>query len=139
MSSADGIVFFGNRNVALHNTLNQAGDSGIFINGSRNRVHGGFMTDMRVGVWIYKGLLNRFGGIVFDNVPLSSQGVYGGSRSFDATAAAPVLTCSVDTDCNDGNSCTYDVCDTERGLCLQPPVPDGTVCGVGHCLGGQCQ
>ncbi|MEM7135837.1 MAG: hypothetical protein AAF500_04615 [Myxococcota bacterium] len=57
--------------------------------------------------------------------------------------------CSVDTcvsacdllDCDDGNSCTDDLCDPFAGTCGNGASADGSVCdaGFGVCLSGACQ
>lgn len=48
----------------------------------------------------------------------------------------PVLTCA-ELNCDDGNSCTIDSCETNR--CLNIPAPDGQSCGIGLvCQQGNC-
>jgi hypothetical protein len=138
VTPTDAVALLGDRNVLIGNTLHQADVSGVFIVGLRNRVRGGFMSDMPVGVWIHQGLLNRFGGITFEDVPTATQGIYGGSRDLQPSAVSPVAACRLDAECDDGNACTYDLCDTPRALCTHPAVPNGTVCGIGQCVGGVC-
>lgn len=43
----------------------------------------------------------------------------------------------VSFNCDDGNSCTDDVC--PQNYCTHPAKPDGTACNVGLCLTGTCQ
>lgn len=47
--------------------------------------------------------------------------------------------CILDTDCDDSNECTTDLCDGDNG-CDNDPVTDGTSCigGVGTCQTGIC-
>ncbi len=62
--------------------------------------------------------------------------------------AAPVIACSSDADCNDGNSCTTDVCEnsgTVGAYCSNTAVADGTTCDDGKyctlndaCTAGVC-
>jgi serine protease len=54
---------------------------------------------------------------------------------------APVIACSFDTDCNDNNECTTDVCNnpgTTTAHCSNTPVTDGTTCMAGICCSGTC-
>jgi hypothetical protein len=47
--------------------------------------------------------------------------------------------CTVDADCEDGNSCTTDLCNTDSGECSNSPVADNTSCGInGWCTSGIC-
>jgi len=49
--------------------------------------------------------------------------------------------CTQDTDCDDGDPCTLDACDTTQGQCLNQPVPcdPGLDCFTGTCGGeGSC-
>ena len=44
--------------------------------------------------------------------------------------------------CDDGNECTSDDCDTTVEMCVHSPIPDGTQCDLdgspGVCIGGTC-
>lgn len=48
----------------------------------------------------------------------------------------PSVTCFADTDCNDGNSCTDDICDTNTNQCINT-MRDGICCGNGICETGE--
>jgi hypothetical protein len=137
-SPTDGVVLIGDRNVLIGNIIHQAAVSGVFIVGTRNRVRSGFLSDMPKGIWIHQGLLNRFGNITFEDVPIDTQGIYGGDRDLQPSAVTPVGTCRLDPECDDANACTYDLCDPPRALCYHVAVPNGTVCGLGTCTGGVC-
>lgn len=81
--------------------------------------------------------------------PNSTYG-YGLVDAFAALGwtAAPVIACSFDTDCNDGNPCTTDVCvdpGTVNAYCSNTVVVDGTTCDDGQfctvsdvCTAGVC-
>ena len=61
-------------------------------------------------------------------------------EDLEAAFLPPVCTevclgCTGPGDCNDYNECTADSCEAD-GTCTNPPVPDGTACGVG---GPTCQ
>lgn len=46
--------------------------------------------------------------------------------------------CLDDLDCNDGDECTQDICNTGTGVCSSATVTDGTACTGGVCCAGQC-
>ena len=49
------------------------------------------------------------------------------------------VACQTDLDCNDGSSCTEDLCNTVTGACSHDPLPDNTACGAnGWCVSGAC-
>ncbi len=45
----------------------------------------------------------------------------------DLVVEIEVVECTMNSECNDGNACTSDVCDA--GMCVNGPEPAGTVCG----------
>jgi nitrous oxidase accessory protein NosD len=116
----DGIVLFGDSNHLYINKIDGAGTSGIFVDGDRNLIHGGFIGHTPVGLWFYAGQNNNFGGVLFDpTVPLHGQGVYGGTRNLSAASSDPLLPgCVTAADCDDGNACTTDTCDATTGACV---------------------
>src|SRR5262249_53629600 len=67
--TSDGIVFLGQKNRALGNLIDVSSVSGVFIDGDRNVVRGGHMSDMPVGVWTFSGNRDIAKGIEFTNVP----------------------------------------------------------------------
>jgi hypothetical protein len=55
------------------------------------------------------------------------------------------VACTGPADCDDGNPCLQDLCDTTTGLCFHPRAPDGTPCPdegdpatVDQCIAGAC-
>lgn len=74
----------------------------------------------------------------------SSQAVADGTSCADAnvcngaeTCTAGVCTAGTPLNCDDGNECTTDTCDPLLG-CQSTPLPDGTPCSLGSCMGGVC-
>jgi serine protease len=56
--------------------------------------------------------------------------------------APPVIACSFDTDCNDNNECTNDVCvnpGQSNAYCQNTPLEDNTSCTNGICCSGVCK
>ncbi|HEU4400619.1 MAG TPA: EB domain-containing protein, partial [Candidatus Polarisedimenticolia bacterium] len=60
-------------------------------------------------------------------------------------AVVPDETCFTDADCDDGNPCTKDACDTRTGVCVRSILPDGSSCDDKNpctegsvCRAGQC-
>lgn len=51
---------------------------------------------------------------------------------------AKTLECQTETDCDDGNPCTFDMC--VEGQCKTDPSigQDRIICSGGYCLGGAC-
>lgn len=75
---------------------------------------------------------------------LVSVGLFGfnSCRSIVEEVAGPcdeIRFCDTSADCNDGSSCTQDLC--SEGVCSNPRLPDGTACddGAGQCFLGSCQ
>jgi hypothetical protein len=56
-------------------------------------------------------------------------------------AVVPKETCFSDPDCDDGNPCTKETCDTALGRCVREVLPDGTACDDGDLCteGGLCR
>ena len=51
----------------------------------------------------------------------------------------PIAGCCIsDSQCDDGNPCTTDTCNTQTNTCSHTPVADGTPCAGGTCRGGTC-
>lgn len=55
------------------------------------------------------------------------------------SCAAVVAGCVNDSQCDDGNSCTTDLCDSVAHTCSHPSVANGTACAGGTCNNGVCQ
>jgi hypothetical protein len=142
---SDGIVFLGDKNRALSNLIDVSSVSGVFIDGDHNTVSGGNMTDMPVGVWFFDGDRNLARGIDFENVTEPER--VGGVRTLTSDAVDPFsLDCAAAADCDDGNLCTTDACDTTTGACTATILPNFTSCGDANvcngaevCLTGVCQ
>jgi hypothetical protein len=134
-SVGDAIVLLGDSSLASANVLDGAGVSGVFVDGNRNRILFGTIANMPVGLWFYDGDRNSFNGIRFDNVGLQMQGVFGGPRDMSEATAAPLAgACRTATDCDDGNACTADSCDTNTGACAHASVcDDADVCTDDSC------
>lgn len=57
----------------------------------------------------------------------------------------PATSCCADSDCNDGNVCTVDICGPVSGTCFHFPIDDACTqcgsaadCGGGPCCSGRC-
>ena len=95
--TSDGIVFLGNKNRAPGNLIDVSSVSGVFI----DRVRGGHMSDMPVGVWFFDGNRDISKGIQFTNVPEPER--MGDVRDLTSANADPFnLDCAAVADCNDG-------------------------------------
>ena len=75
----------------------------------------------------------------------SPPGDEGGVGIPEAIDARETGTCTSPADCDDGNLCTHDLCDTVTGSCYNPVAVDGTACEDDFdpctndvCLGGYC-
>src|SRR5215831_16461986 len=112
---ADGIAFIGNASMGFRNSIEGAAVSGIFVRGNDNTVRFGYIADAPIGVWNNDGSDNNYTGIRYGgSVPLTRQTVAGGVRNLDRTSAVPLAPlCQVDSDCDDGSSCTVDVCNLD--------------------------
>jgi hypothetical protein len=71
---------------------------------------------------------------VADNTPCPDGDVCNGDETCQAGACSPgtPLTCTA------SNECMTPSCDAGLG-CQETPLPDGTPCSIGTCLGGVCQ
>ena len=64
------------------------------------------------------------------------------SVSADVIGETPELTpCTVNSDCDDNNDCTNDICDTSKNLCSNSLKDAGTSCDDdnGYCYAGFCE
>jgi Dictyostelium (slime mold) repeat len=137
------IVFLGQKNRALGNLIDVSSVSGVFIDGDRNAVRGGHMSDMPVGVWFFAGNHDISKGIQFTNVPER----VGDVRDLTLATADPFnLDCATVADCNDGNPCTVDACDAATGVCSYTTFPTPRPArmplscnGSEVCVAGVCQ
>jgi len=68
--------------------------------------------------------------------PFNRQG-YGRVDAYAAWNAVKQQ-CTLDSDCNDNNECTNDICNVTTGKCINNPVSDNTACTGGICCGGTC-
>lgn len=134
--SSDGVVAIGDQNRVLKTDITAASVDGVFLDGDQNLVRGGGFSDMPIGIWDYLGTGNRADQIEFIRVPERVR--IGGVRDLPAESASPfTLTCGAAVECDDGNSCTTDVC-TATGACESTILPNGTACPGGTCTGGLC-
>jgi len=144
---SDGIVFLGTKNRALGNNIDVSSVDGVFIDGQHNTVRGGVMKNMPIGVWFFAGDRNVAKGIDFIGNTVPQKEMTGGTRNLSATTADPFnLQCGAAADCDDGDPCTVDACDTTTGTCSYTSLPDstscadGTVCnGAEVCVQGKCK
>src|SRR5579862_337899 len=140
--SSDGIVFLGDGNTALTDTVNGAGVSGIFVDGNNNRIRFGSLANMPIALWFHAGTHNTYANIQFDpSIPLHGQGVFGGTRNLTENSVEPFLAaCRGDSDCDDGDACTTDACDVTTGACTHLPMScgDGNSCTSDGCVAGAC-
>jgi len=144
--AADGIVFLGSKNRALANLIATTAVSGVYVDGDQNQIRRGIISDAPIGVWFFDGSGNRTQGIEYRNVGEREE--QGGVRDLTPRAVDPVTLdeCSFDTDCDDGNPCTVEVCNvTAGGVCEITLLPDGSPCadsnvcnGEEVCTGGLC-
>ncbi len=143
--TSDGLVFLGNKNRSFSNDIDVSSVSGVFINGDRNAVRGGTISRTPVGVWFFDGNRDLAKGVDYNNVPQPER--VGGVRDLDADSVSPLnLECAANADCDDGNPCTADACDTASGACIATALPnftscaDDTICnGNEVCVTGVCQ
>ena len=143
--TSDGLVFLGDKNRSFSNDIESTSESGVFINGDRNTVRGGTISQSPVGVWFFDGDRDIAKGIDYNDVPQPE--LVGDVRDLDADSVSPLnLDCAAAADCDDGNPCTTDSCDTTTGACTAADLPnfapcaDGTICnGNEVCLSGVCQ
>lgn len=143
---SDGLVFFGFKNRAFGNLIAGAGVAGIFVDGDQTRVRRGLVSDSPVGVWVAEGDGNSVRGVEYRGVAQRER--WNVPRAMDPTAVDPLTLdeCAVDSDCDDGNPCTAEVCDLGGGgVCAGSALPDGTPCVDGNlcngdetCGGGAC-
>ncbi len=143
--TSDGLVFLGDKNRSYSNDIDVSSVSGVFINGDRNVVRGGTISRTPIGVWFFDGDRNIAKGVDYNFVPQPER--VGDTRDLDADSVSPLsLQCVTAAQCDDGNPCTTDACDTLTGACTATAVPnltpcaDGNVCnGAEVCMTGACQ
>jgi hypothetical protein len=139
-AGSDGVIVLGDRNVMSGNVLAGATVSGVFINGASNRVRGGRISEMPVGIWFYGGEDNHASAVAFSNVTIPGQNVAGGPRAIVPETAMPfALGCQDASGCSDGLPCTTDVCDVLHGTCSSVAnCNDGNPCTSDACTAGGC-
>ncbi|MBI5501342.1 MAG: hypothetical protein HY907_13940 [Deltaproteobacteria bacterium] len=72
---------------------------------------------------------------------VTSPGDEGGVDAYEALDTRETGTCTGPRDCDDGDPCSQDLCDTVTGSCYNPPAPDGTACAddFDPCTGDVCR
>jgi hypothetical protein len=136
----DGIVLLGDSSFLSGNKIDTAGVSGVFVNGQGNRVRFGVLANMPIGLWFYGGDHHLFNGLEFINVPQQVVGVASPVRDLTEASTAPLLTsCRTAADCDDGSSCTLDLCDPFTTLCVHTSTcDDGNGCTDDACTPSGC-
>jgi hypothetical protein len=134
--TSDAWVVFGDSNLLAASEIDGTSVSGAFINGDRNNVRGGYLTNAPIGLWLHTGFANYFHGINWGEVPLRVCGVFCGIRPLTPAAATPFTTrCTGALSCDDGDACTTDLCDLVTGTCSHGVTvcDDASICTTDTC------